>query len=139
MIRPTEAGDEAALAKLMTQLGYPSSEPEMRSRLKVIGRNSHFMTFVAVEDGEVCGMIGLGFFPSFEHNDHTGIILALSIEENSRRNGIGRQLVAASEDFFRVKNVRRVIVNTRLEREGAHRYYEALGFTKTGFRFGKII
>jgi ribosomal protein S18 acetylase RimI-like enzyme len=137
MIRRASGEDAVALAELMTQLGYPSSEREMRLRWETIGADPHLAAFVAEEDGAVRGMIGLNVSPSFEHNDPTGIILALAVEQETRRRGLGRQLVAAAEEFFRARGVRRVILNTRFEREDAHRFYEALGFTKTGFRFGK--
>ncbi len=137
MIRRAAGDDAAALAELMTQLGYPSSEREMRLRWEAIEADPHLAAFVAVERDAVRGMIGLSISPSFEHNDLTGIILALAVEQESRRTGIGRRLVAAAEEFFRARGVRRVILNTRFEREDAHRFYEALGFTKTGFRFGK--
>jgi ribosomal protein S18 acetylase RimI-like enzyme len=139
MIRPAVVGDAGAVAELMTQLGYPSNEEEVRARLKAIAGDPRFAAFVAVEKGQVCGMIGLSISPSFEHNDPTGMILALSVDEKSRRRGLGHELVTAAEEFFRAKGVRRVILNTRFERKDAHCFYEALRFSKTGFRFGKII
>src|SRR4051812_937673 len=100
MIRPAEDRDAAQLADLMTQLGYPTSPEEMANRMRHIFRDKSFATFVAVENDDVLGMIGLCISPSYEHNARNGRIIALSVEKRSRRHGIGRKLVAFAEDFF---------------------------------------
>jgi len=38
-----------------------------------------------------------------------------------------------------MRNITRVTLTTRFERQGAHRFYQALGYLRTGFRFGKNI
>jgi ribosomal protein S18 acetylase RimI-like enzyme len=54
-----------------------------------------------------------------------------------RRRGIARDLIAAAERYFLDRKIRRVVVKTRLDRTNAHRFYETVGYTRTGFRFGK--
>ncbi len=137
MIRPAELGDASALAKLMTELGYVTTSGEMRERLQSILTNPHFATLVALDKDELCGMIGLFAHYSYAHNDLSGRILALVVMERFRRRGIARDLIVASERYFLDRNIRRVVVTTRLDRTDAHRFYEAMGYTRTGFRFGK--
>jgi ribosomal protein S18 acetylase RimI-like enzyme len=138
-IREGKLSDAPALAALMCELGYKTTAAEMRRRLKSILIDSRFRTFVAVMKNQVCGMIGTLTHASHEHNDFTGRITALVVSKNQQRSGIGRALVAAAEKDFASRKVTRVSLTTRFSREDAHQFYEALGYSKTGFRFAKIL
>ena len=109
----------------------------MRMRLKSILSDARYSTFVATIDNELCAMIGTLTHVSHEHNDLSGKIIALVVSKKQRRSGIGRALIAAAEKDFARRNVARVTLTTRFERAEAHRFYEALGYSRTGFRFGK--
>ena len=87
--------------------------------------------------GSVCGMIGALTYPSYEHNDGSGRILALVTSSTARRRGIGRALIATAEKDFEQRGIRRVSLDTRLTREDAHKFYESLGYERNGFRFTK--
>ena len=56
--------DAAALAQLMCELGYETTNSEMQVRLESITIDERCRTFVAVCDGKVCGMIGTVTYPS---------------------------------------------------------------------------
>jgi GNAT superfamily N-acetyltransferase len=137
MIRPAQERDAEQLAELMTQLGYPTSAKEMANRMRHVFRDKSFATFVAAEGDEIVGMIGLCISPSYEHNARNGRIIALSVEKRSRRHGIGRKLVTFAEDFFAHQKVGRIAVTSHARREDAHKFYESLGYERTGLRFIK--
>src|SRR5437899_5914818 len=136
-IRTAEATDVEALAELMTQLGYETRASEMEMRMEAILAEKHYVTFVAVSGGKVCGMIGTFTCYSYEHNSPSGRILALVVSEKMRGRGIGHALVAAAERDLARKNISRVAVNTRFERKDAHEFYENVGYRRNGFRFVK--
>lgn len=138
-IRAADMNDAAALAQLMTELGYETSVPDMQMRLETILPDARYRMFVAVEQGKVCGAIGTTAFHSFEHNDMGGRILALVVSQTRRRSGIGRQLIAAAEKDFARRNIRRMAVNTHLRRADAHEFYARLGFERNGYRFVKDV
>jgi GNAT superfamily N-acetyltransferase len=138
-IRSAEMSDAPSLAALMGELGYKTKCPEMEGRLQTILVDSRYRTFVAVSGGEVCGMIGTFCLSSYEHNDLSGRILALVVTDRMRGRGVGRQLMAAAEQDFAERNIRRVAVNTRFEREEAHKFYEQLGYARNGWRFVKSL
>jgi ribosomal protein S18 acetylase RimI-like enzyme len=69
--------------------------------------------------------------------DLSGKIIALVVSKKQRRAGIGRALIAVAEKDFVKRRVIRVSLTTRFTREDAHEFYEALGYSKTGFRFAK--
>ena len=136
-IRRAEIADAAALADLMTQLGYPTRASEMEMRMETIYADRNYVTFVAVIEGKACGMIGTFTCYTYEHNGPSGRILALVVSEKVRGCGVGQALIAAAEKDFAQRNIRRVAVNTHFEREKAHEFYEKLGYTKNGFRLVK--
>lgn len=138
-IRNAEPGDAAALAELMTQLGYPTAADAMAARLASILANPQFATFVATTKAAVCGMIGLCWSDSYEHDDRSGRIVALVVADQARRQGIGRALIDAAERHFATIGVSRISLTTRLEREAAQRFYSAAGYARTGIRFAKIL
>jgi GNAT superfamily N-acetyltransferase len=105
--------------------------------MKRIATDERFRTFVAVRDGIVCGMIGTLTYPSYEHNDPSGRILALVILRTIRRHGIGRVLIATAEKDFAQRGIRRIALNTRLARDDTHKFYESVGYERNGWRFLK--
>ena len=136
-IRDAKLSDAPELAALMCELDCETSNAEMHSRLQVILSDVSYSTIVAEVDNKVCGMIGTLTHASHEHNDPSGKIIALVVSKRQRRSGVGRALIAAAENDFASRRVTRVTLTTRFEREGAHRFYKALGYAKTGFRFAK--
>ena len=136
-VRRVEAADAAALADLMTQLGYPTRESEMEMRMESVLADKNYATFVAVSGGKVCGMIGTRISYSYEHNNPGGAILALIVSDKVRGRGVGHALIAAAESDFAEKNIRRVAVYTHFRRTDAHEFYEKNGYEKNGFRLVK--
>jgi len=136
-VRAAEAADAEGLAELMTQLGYETRASEMQMRMEAIRANKNYATFVAVSKGKVCGMIGTFTCYTYEHNSPSGRILALVVSDKMRGRGVGHALIAAAEEDLAQKNISRVAVNTRFEREEAHQFYEKVGYTRNGFRFVK--
>jgi len=98
-IRTYQAGDAADLAKLLTLLGYPTDDAdEIRNRIARMSSDHH--TLVAEHDGQVAGFIGLMSFQAYEHPAPIGYILAFSISSAHQRQGIGKALLSAAEEYF---------------------------------------
>ena len=131
-IRDAELNDAPELAVLMCELGYQTDRTEMETRLELILLNPAYKTFFVIMDGSVCGMIGTLTYPSYGHNDASGRILALVTSSTARRRGIGRALIATAEKDFAQRGIRRVSLDTRLTREDAHKFYQLLGYERTG-------
>jgi len=136
-IRAGELNDAATLAQLMCELGYRTTTSAMQMRLQRIVTDERLRTFVAVCDGKVCGMISTLTYPSIERDDFSGRIVALVINSTMRRRGIGRALIVTAEKDFAQREISRVALNTRLDREDAHKFYESLGYERNGWRFVK--
>ena len=136
-IRDAKLTDASALAELMCELGYDTTAPEMRHRLKSILCDVRYRTLLAEVAGIVSRMVGTLSHASYERNDTSGRILALVIVPGARRRGIGRALIASAEKDFAHKAVTRVSLDARLTRKDAHQFYESLGYERHGWRFVK--
>ncbi len=136
-IRDGELSDAPELAALMCELGYETTIAEMESRLISILNDPRYKTLVALNNDKICGMIGTVSASSYLHNDLNGRIIALVVSRESRQRGIGARLIAAAEKNFIQRGITRVTLTTRFEREEAHRFYEKVGYARTGFRFAK--
>jgi ribosomal protein S18 acetylase RimI-like enzyme len=137
MIRPYVNEDAAALAGLLSTLGYPATRDDVVGRMAALSDSHH--TLVAVAGEKVAGFIGIVSLPVYEHPDPIGYILALSVSPAYQGQGIGKALLRAAEDWFRREGVKDIRVSSGLQREEAHRFYEQSGYAKTGYRFRKLL
>jgi len=136
-LRDAKLEDAPALARLMVQLGYDTSSSEMTARLRAILPDRTYHTLVAVKDGAVVGMIGVGVALYYERNGRYARILALSVTDTARGNGIGSRLLRAAEEWARAAGAGSMIVNSGHQRTEAHAFYEHHGYRPTGIRFIK--
>jgi ribosomal protein S18 acetylase RimI-like enzyme len=138
-VRGAEVKDAAELALLMCELGYETTAAEMETRLMSILPNPAYKTLVALINDQICGIIGTFEHSTYEHNDRSGRILALVVKNTMRRHGIGQALIAAAEEDFGRRGIKRISLDTRLTRKEAHRFYESLGYQRNGWRFVKTL
>jgi ribosomal protein S18 acetylase RimI-like enzyme len=136
-IRDGDLTDAPELTALMCELGYETTSAEMESRLISILNDPRYKTLVALNNDKICGVIGTVSASSYLHNDLSGRIIALVVSRDLRQRGIGARLIAAAEKNFIQRGITRVMLTTRFEREEAHRFYEKVGYARTGFRFAK--
>jgi predicted N-acetyltransferase YhbS len=127
-IRKANDDDVAAIASLMTYLGYPTTAAQMRNRLQRMAVDRNYANLVAVDEGKVVGFVGLAFGTYYEHDGSYVRIAALAVAPEAQRKGIGKKLVAAAEELANARGAITCIVNSGLQRDQAHRFYEGLGF-----------
>jgi ribosomal protein S18 acetylase RimI-like enzyme len=86
-------------------------------------------TFIAVEDGMAVGYITVSIRvqPSFYKFNKVGAISGLMVQKDSRRKGIGTQLLAAATGFFHEKGVKYYTVYTSVNNHSAITLYERNG------------
>jgi GNAT superfamily N-acetyltransferase len=134
-----EAGKEdiEALANLMSELGYPSSTPEMDGRFAEISADPSYDTLVAERDGKVVGMVGLHVESYYEKDGPNARIMALVVGSEHRDREVGRALISAAEDWARQRGAKDIMLTTHKRRTGAHEFYRRMGYEATGYRFYK--
>ncbi len=68
-IRKYNSDDIKQFTDLMPDLGYPSSLDEMKVRMQRIESNPNYYTFVAINDNNLVGMIGITIHTTYTNND----------------------------------------------------------------------
>lgn len=137
-IREARIADAPQLAPLAKQLGYDSTPEEVAARLSGIFAGSEHIIFVAEQKGgELAGYVDAFLFRTAASNVRAEIA-GLVVEEKSRARNIGRMLMARAEDWAREKGCSECGLRSNVIREGAHRFYENLGYrvnkTQKSFR-----
>ena len=85
--------------------------------------------FLAMDDGVACGIAG-----SFlDENDSTRAqLISMWTSPTHRRNGVGRLLVDEVAAWAHLRGARTLLLTVTSVNEPAMRFYERLGFTRTG-------
>lgn len=137
MIREAKQEDVADLARLMGELGYPTTKDEMQNRFEKINSDPSYNTQVIEADGNIVGMIGMILGYHYEKNDNYIRIVAMVVDSKFRKQGFGGKLIEKAEEWAREKGASKIVLNSgnRNERTDAHLFYERKGFEgkATGF------
>lgn len=134
-IRPAAEADVDSISRLMEELGYPSTPQQVRARLARVAGDDRYSAYVAQADGAVAGFLGLQTGWAYEHDEPFARIISLVVDARVRRRGVGAALVRFAEGWARERGAYGLMLNTNVRREEAHRFYEAMGFSRTGYRY----
>ena len=138
IIRPAAIADSEAIAQLVSELGYPTSAEQMRTRLEAILADEEYLTIVASEGERIVGCIGARLGPLYESDAAYGQIMMLAVAAEHRRRGVGRTLLQAAEATLFDGGARVLVVSTGIQRLDAHAFYEKSGYEFTGRRYKKV-
>lgn len=122
-IRVATLDDAPAIAGLVVQLGYAATVASARTRLvRLLDRADHAV-LVAVEANRAIGFIHVCVVETVE-NEPYAEIRGLVVDEAHRSRGVGRQLVAAAEQWTTERALQRVRVRSNVKRERTRKFYE---------------
>lgn len=133
-IRPALVEDAAALSALSHQLGYGRSAEAIGQW--IAGGGDSRVALVAENAGEVVGWLEaheleLLQYPRFLE------IGGMVVAEGLRGMGVGSRLIEEVIDWGRRRGHTEIRVRSNVVRDGAHAFYEGLGFVrrKTSYTF----
>lgn len=130
-IRPLRRDDAAEAARLCGQLGYPVDAATMAMRLAaVLERPATHAAFAAVDatdDGHLLGMVAVEWRLTIEVGEQAEIV-AMVVDADARRTGLGRQLIDAACGWARRQGAAGICVRSNVLRAEAHAFYPGLGF-----------
>jgi RimJ/RimL family protein N-acetyltransferase len=127
-IRPARLSDAAALAHLLTELGYPQDAERARAQLGLWAGDPRGTVLVADVDGAPAGVIAAHVVPSFGGRGPFVRVVALAVDPTRRRARVGGRLLAAVEEWAAVMDCSDIEVTSRRSRDDAHAFYRAHGF-----------
>jgi GNAT superfamily N-acetyltransferase len=140
-IRAPRDGDMDAMADQAGQLGYPVEPDELRGRLAAATAHDDAAVLVATDARDrAVGWLHVELKRTLVA-PLTAQIMALIVDERARGGGVGSELVAAADAWAAARGCQRLMVATRVTREGAHRFYLREGFSldKTSHTFEKSL
>lgn len=139
VIRDASAGDTATIAQLLGQLGYPARAAEVDARLVALRRYPQAVAFVAEAQGHVVGVVTCHMFPSIHVSAPIAWLTTLIVDRHHCGQGIGRQLCRAAEAWAQQRGAQRLSVSSGAQRDGAHAFYERIGYAKSGVRLTRVL
>ncbi|MGE6466948.1 N-acetyltransferase family protein [Alkalihalobacillus sp. NPDC078480] len=140
-IRPIDKNDPKKLVHLMEQLGYPTTEDDLVARFETLSKNTDYHTLIVESNNQCIGFAGLHRGLFYEATGQYVRIVAFVVDENVRRNGVGKALITAIEDWALSQGIHTLVLNSgnRGERAAAHAFYEKMGFQAKSTGFSKKI
>lgn len=129
-VRVMTEQDAGAVAALSGQLGYPAAPERIVTRFRDVAGDLDAGVFVVESpDGVLTGWIHVCGRRSLESDPHAEIA-GLVVDATRRRQGIGRRLVDAAEDWARRHGYSTLKVRSNVARDVAHDFYIGLGFAR---------
>lgn len=130
-IRPLRRDDAAEAARLCGQLGYPVDAATMAVRLAALlerpATHAAFAAVDAADDGHLLGMVAVEWRLTIEVGEQAEIV-AMVVDADARRTGLGRQLIDAACGWARRQGAAGICVRSNVLRAEAHAFYPRLGF-----------
>ena len=135
-IRAAESGDCAELARLRAMLWPEASAAEHRRELEQVltGAAGPMPTAIFVAEWENEGLVGFLETGLRSHADGcdpsqaVGFIEGWYVREDYRRQGIGKSLVTAAEEWARGQGCREMASDTLIENRSSQKAHQALGY-----------
>jgi GNAT superfamily N-acetyltransferase len=138
-IREANAEDAGPIARLLEQLGYPSTSEEVAARLLRLNDFGSAIVHVAEVHVQPVGVITCHVFPSIHATAPTAWLTTLVVDKQFAGKGIGTALTSSAEGWARSRGASRIVVTSGNHRDGAHAFYERLGYERTGVRLAKLL
>jgi GNAT superfamily N-acetyltransferase len=136
-IRLCTPADASPVAALLGELGYEVSAEAAVERLQQLSATGADPTFLACENDQPLGLIGLHRCRMLQYAKPVMRITALVVDCRSRRRGIGRLLVAHALSWADQAGCELVELTSAFDRTEAHAFYRSLGFESNSLRFRK--
>ena len=138
-IRDAHAEDAGSIARLLEQLGYPSTTEDVAARLLRLSDFGSAIVHVAEVRGQTVGVITCHVFPSIHATTPVAWLTTLVVDRDFAGQGVGSALTSSAEAWARSRGASRIVVTSGNHRDGAHAFYERIGYERTGVRFAKLL
>jgi aminoglycoside 6'-N-acetyltransferase I len=131
VIRRAQAADRVEHTRMRAAL-WPDEDPgELAADLETLLADPTQVAFVAErDDGRLCGFAEASMRRYANSNDESpcAFLEGWWVDEDVRRTGIGRALVAAVEDWARARGFHELGSDALLDNTDSHAAHRALGF-----------
>jgi len=117
-----EDDDIEALIALWQACGLtrPQNDPEKDIAFARAGPASAIL--VGRQGGRIVASVMVG------HDGHRGVVYYVAVDPTHQRAGLGRQVMAAAEDWLTARGIWKLNLVIRAENEAVRAFYERLGY-----------
>jgi RimJ/RimL family protein N-acetyltransferase len=127
-VRPARFADAPALARLLTELGYPQEAEQAQAQLAAWAGDPRGTVLIAEFDGSPVGVVAAYATRRVERPGSFARVVALAVDPARRRSGLGRQLLTAVEAWATELGCHDIEITSSRHRAAAHAFYRSLGF-----------
>ncbi|GGY10604.1 GNAT family N-acetyltransferase [Paludibacterium paludis] len=130
VVRQAEPDDADRIAELYTQLTGNPGVRVLPARIASLGQDANARLFVCEYLGEVCGtaLVALCADAMFGRQPF-GVVENVVVDDALRGKGVGSLLLRHAEAFCLASDCSKMMLMSGRERDDAHRFFEAAGFT----------
>jgi len=139
-IREAEEPDLEQIIVLYGQIGMDNGQPlsidEGKRIFQRIKSYPDYRLYMAHHNGIVVGAFALLIMDNFAHlAAPSAIIEDVVVHKDWRRRRIGWRMMAFAMDISKSKGCYKMVLSSNQSREGAHLFYESIGFQRHGYSF----
>ena len=138
-IREARDADAAALAVLLTQLGYPTDSSAVPERMARMRAETGQHILVAEIDGRVVGTATVLIRHLITRESPLGRLASVVVLDGLRSQGIGGLLIDEAELICRNAGCGVIEVTSQAQRDRAHEFYLRRGYEEKPRRFIKML
>ena len=143
MFRGINTSDTQEIAEICNAaLDYDVDVENVKKQIEKLTNDKNQHIIIGYEDEitrKIIGFVHAQMYESF-YSDLGLNILGLAVNPDFQGRGIGRKLINKLEEYAVDNNISFIRLNSALKREGAHKFYEHIGYTcdKVQKRFIKV-
>jgi aminoglycoside 6'-N-acetyltransferase I len=134
-VRPVTEKDFPEWFRLRKRLWDQSSDEEHRAEMLDIfeHRETQFVLVAELSDGTLIGFLEASIRPFVEdcHSDHVGYLEGWYVQQEFRRQGVGRALVQAAENWARQKGCEEMASDAEIGNDSSLEAHLKLGYNET--------
>jgi GNAT superfamily N-acetyltransferase len=143
-IRDAADGDLPAVLRLLAESGIDGGSSftldEARVHLARLRSYPGFHLLVAVVDAEIAGTYSLVIVGKLgKRGAPSAIVEDVAVAPARQGRGIGSAMMEHALEACRKAGCYKLALSSNLKREGAHRFYESLGFERHGYSFAVFL
>ena len=129
MIRKVNISDYNDICNICSKdLGYECKNELVKMRIEHLDEKRE-MVFVAEVDNVVVGYIHVEKY-NLLYFDSMANILGLAVAKKQQKQGWGRKLMEAAEQWSKENDIYTIRLSSGIGRKGAHKFYRAIGFSE---------
>lgn len=127
IIRKIEVKDAGELCKICSEeMGYECAPALVKSKIEKLDLKREAV-FVAEEESQLFGFIHVERYEVL-YFESMANILGLAVKMNFQKQGLGKALLLAAENWAQENEIRLMRLNSGINRTDAHGFYEHLGY-----------